>query len=129
MQILNWKPPVLDLERPLQLHGFLGFYCKYGRPDFQEFQWTGPGNVATLSYFATYVLTQGHDSFYTAYSSSNGDPFGSGIIVDSQSGNTSGLMSQFTYDISPCAAGTCTIGFRLTSDSAALTTGIALVRV
>jgi subtilisin family serine protease len=75
------------------------------------------GKNATLKFSLRYDLPPG-DSLTVHYRVGAGDPFASGVLLQSFAGTTIGAVGPFVYDISACAGGPCTIGFRLSSDAA-----------
>lgn len=84
--------------------------------------------AAELEYFAQIDTEAGFDFFSTAMKSSGGDPFaGGGSILQSGSGSTGGFLLGFGHNISPCTTATCSLGFRLTSDSSITLRGVAIV--
>ncbi|MGZ3748943.1 MAG: S8 family serine peptidase, partial [Pseudobdellovibrionaceae bacterium] len=74
-------------------------------------------DVALLDYKAIIDTQLSHDFFSTAAKAAGGDPFSSGTTVASVDGTTSGLRTEFTYDISFCNTATCTIGFQISADN------------
>ena len=84
--------------------------------------------AAELEYFAQIDTEAGFDFFSTAMKSSGGDPFaGGGSILQSGSSSTGGFLLGFGHNISPCTTATCSLGFRLTSDSSVTLHGAAIV--
>lgn len=84
--------------------------------------------AAELEYYAQIETESGFDFFSTAMNSSGGDPFaGGGTTLQSGSGSTFNLLLAFNHDISSCNSATCSLGFRLTSDSSFTFQGVAIV--
>lgn len=108
-------------------------YCSGGRYSngidhraYKAFDLSGVRS-AQLSYYAQVDTEPGFDFFSTAMRPSGGNPFAGGTILQSGSGSTGGLLSGFRHDISSCNTATCSLGFRLTSDSSGTYRGAAIV--
>ena len=88
----------------------------------------GGATAAELDYYGQIDTESGFDFFSTAMKSDEGDPFaGGGSILQSGSGSTFNLLLGFNHDISSCNTATCTLGFRLTSDTDTVNRGVAIV--
>lgn len=91
---------------------------------YKTFNLTG-ALVAELSYYAQRYTEPDVDFFFTSMKSTGGDPFsGGGSILLNISGTDTG--SSLTHDISSCNTSTCTLGFRLTTDSSTINFGVAV---
>jgi len=82
--------------------------------------------AAELSYFAAIETEYMADFFYTAMKSNGGDPFSGGINLQSGSGSTLPFFFKFNHDISACLTSTCSLGFRLTSNSSVEFSGVGI---
>lgn len=71
---------------------------------------------AVLVFQAFVDVEYGYDYFNINYRSTGGNPFISGVALDSMTGSTGGYSQTFWYDISPCNTASCGIGFELDSD-------------
>lgn len=69
------------------------------------------------------------DSFAIAYAPWSGDPFMGGIMSDEFHGSTGDYSVELSYDLTKCLISTCTIGFRMKSDSSTTSVGIGLYMV
>ena len=80
--------------------------------------------AAELSYYGQANTESGYDFYSTGMKNSGGNPFtagGTNLLY------SSGIASaSATYDISSCNTSTCSLGFRLTTDTSNVSTGIAI---
>ena len=84
-------------------------------------------DAAELTYGAVIDTEINFDFFSTAMINSGGDPFADGgTTLQIGSGSTFGDTLLFSHNISSCNTSTCSLGFRLTSDSTNVDFGIAI---
>ena len=84
------------------------------------------GTSALLSFSLQHALQPG-DSLRVAYRVGAGDPFASGATLQTFTGTSGGVVGPYVYDISACAGGPCTIGFRLSSDGSNAAQGVGIL--
>jgi thermitase len=85
------------------------------------------GDVLSLEFDAFVETESGNDVFTIAMSPSGGDPFSAGTVLDGISGGVNGTAYPFSYDVTPCATASCTLGFRFTSNASVAKSGIGIV--
>lgn len=63
----------------------------------------------------------------TAFKSTGGDPFGAGGVITEVSGTTSNIAVAGSVGLNSCRTATCSVGFRLRSDSAVTDFGVGIL--
>lgn len=84
---------------------------------WKSFNLTG-ATTAVLDFYLMIDSESSKDFFNLKASSAAGDPTAAGTTLDSASGSTGGSRYLLSYDITPYASATTTIGFNFTSDAA-----------
>jgi subtilisin family serine protease len=93
---------------------------------YKSFDLTGK-NAAVLSFY-TQIAVQANDFFNIKYRSTVGDPFVSGVLLDSFfNGTTGGAFMPLSYDLSPCISATCSVGFQLSTNTSGVAQGVGIV--
>ena len=83
-------------------------------------------NAAVLSFYAQVDVLAG-DLLNINYKSNGGDPFSSGVTLDSGYGSTGGVIGPASYDLSPCIGATCSVGFQLLTNANGTDFGVGIL--
>lgn len=84
-------------------------------------------DAGVLTFSLQHALQTG-DVLNVNYKSTGGDPFASGVPLDTFSGTSpGGVIGPFSYDISGCVTATCAIGFQLSSNASDVAQGVAIL--
>ncbi len=85
--------------------------------------------VASAAYYSELALTSATNYVNVNYDSSGGNPFSSGTQVGSftSADNTGTGAYHQTFDITPCISTTCSVGFRLISDTSTAGYGVGIL--
>ena len=86
---------------------------------YKTFDLSGSGTQAALFYQPFIETESNADFFLSGFDSTGGDPFDGdpdNVELLSFSGANDAANSYFIHDLTDCLTGTCSIGFRLTSD-------------
>jgi len=92
---------------------------------YKPFNLSG-NDVAVLNFYAQAAVFA-DDSFNIKYRSTVGDPFSSGVFLDSLNGTTGGVIVPFSYDLSPCISTTCSVGFQLLTNGSNVDQGVGIL--
>ena len=83
--------------------------------------------AGVLTFSLQHALQTG-DALNVNYKSTGGDPFVSGVPLDTFSGTSpGGVIGPFSYDISGCVTATCAVGFQLSSNASDVAQGVAIL--
>lgn len=80
---------------------------------------------ATLRFTVQRSLQPG-DSLTVNYRNGAADPFADGVLLERFTGTLSGVRGPFSYGISACAGGPCSIGFQLSTDASGTAPGVGI---
>ena len=87
------------------------------------------GKAAGVLTFSLQHALQTGDVLNVNYKSAGGDPFVSGVALDTFLGTSpGGVIGPFSYDIAGCVSATCAVGFQLSSNASGVAQGVAILR-